>query len=298
MITYIQSSIFTSPAEVLVNTVNTQGVMGKGIALKFKKLFPEMFVEYQKHCEEGRLKPGVLMYYRTPGKSVLNFPTKTSWRRPSKIEYIQEGLEAFVSAFSQLGIQSIAFPQLGCGNGDLDWESTVKPVMERYLNPLPIRVFVHIHQHEYLPEHLTAKQMKAWLHGQPYETSGIEAWSDLVAQVNSGVDGWYVDRKELWSHGDTIVEQDVLNHIDKSGSTHILGQEDFFVFWRTLRTNGVALPSDIPPHLNLVSDSFVQLMSHLPYLEEVGVQSARTPDYVNGVQFRIIPGVIQPALIG
>ena len=85
MLMYIEGNIFESPAQVLVNTVNTVGVMGKGIALKFKKIYPEMYKNYRYYCENKQFNMGNLYLYKTPGKWVLNFPTKINWRNPSKL---------------------------------------------------------------------------------------------------------------------------------------------------------------------------------------------------------------------
>lgn len=144
MITYVAGSLFNSPAQVLVNAVNTHGVMGKGIAAEFKRRYPEMFADYHQQCKLGMLQIGMLWVYKSPGKSILNFPTKKHWRDPSKPEYIEAGLERFSTEYAQLGIRSIAFPALGCGNGGLDWERVIKPMMEDYLNKLPIDAFIYL----------------------------------------------------------------------------------------------------------------------------------------------------------
>src|SRR2546426_1288320 len=117
MITYVRGNIFESPAQTLVNTVNTVGVMGRGVAVEFKRLYPEMFKAYREHCERGDLTIGRLFFYRTEHKSVLNFPTKKHWRQPSRPEYIEEGLKTFAQTYERVGIHSVAFPALGCGNG-------------------------------------------------------------------------------------------------------------------------------------------------------------------------------------
>src|SRR5258708_35436993 len=96
MITYVRGDLLRSPAKGLVNTVNTVGVMGKGIAKDFKTIFPEMFGEYQKVCEQRKLEVGKLFLWRGPHKWVLNFPTKKHWRNPSKPEFIEAGLKAVV----------------------------------------------------------------------------------------------------------------------------------------------------------------------------------------------------------
>lgn len=144
MITYVVGDLFTSPAKVLVNTVNTVGVMGKGIAYDFKQFYPEMFERYRYFCEQGMLNVGQLWLYKTPRKWILNFPTKKHWHGESKIEYIEAGLQKFASTYDSKGMLSVSFPMLGCGNGELDWEKEVQPLMEEYLQPLPINVYIHV----------------------------------------------------------------------------------------------------------------------------------------------------------
>lgn len=145
MITYIQDNILNSHAQVLVNPVNTVGVMGKGLAAEFKHKYPEMFRKYQILCENQRLSIGQLWLYKSPDKWILNFPTKEHWRNPSQIEFIEEGLKKFVNTYSEKGITSIAFPALGCGAGELNWDTEVRPTMERYLNPQPIDIYLYLY---------------------------------------------------------------------------------------------------------------------------------------------------------
>ena len=143
MITYVSGNLFESPAKVLVNTVNTEGVMGKGIALEFKNIYPEMFKEYRALCERGKLTIGSLHLYKTPHKWILNFPTKKSWRQPSRVEYIEQGLRTLLKIYGEVGITSLAMPPLGCGNGQLDYESQVKPLVEKYLGKLSLPTFIY-----------------------------------------------------------------------------------------------------------------------------------------------------------
>lgn len=143
MIHYVSGNIFDSPAQTLVNPVNTVGVMGKGLALEFKKRYPKMFEEYKKQCRDGWLYVGSFMLWRAKDHFVLNFPTKKHWKDPSSLIYVEAGLLSFVNEYESYGVSSIAFPKLGCGNGGLDWKA-VKPVMERYLQELPIDVYIYI----------------------------------------------------------------------------------------------------------------------------------------------------------
>ena len=154
MLTYLHQSILESDAQTVVNTVNTVGVMGKGLAKEFRQRHPEMYKRYRELCQEGKFTIGQLWLWKEEDQWVLNFPTKTTWRRPSKLEYIEAGLQKFVDNYEIRGITEIAFPRLGCGNGGLDWETQVQPLMERYLQPLPIDVYIHNHHQDIgLPEH-------------------------------------------------------------------------------------------------------------------------------------------------
>ena len=135
--------IFSSKAKTLVNTVNCVGVMGKGIALEFKKKYPNMYKDYLQKCKNKQLKPGKpYVYQDLLGTSVMNFPTKDDWRSPSNISYVIDGLKWFIDNYQSLGITSIAFPPLGCGNGGLLWDD-VGPIMYKALAPLPIDIEVY-----------------------------------------------------------------------------------------------------------------------------------------------------------
>lgn len=140
MITYTSGDLLLSNTYALVNTVNTVGVMGKGIALHFKDAFPNNFVEYAKACRAGLMSPGGILitkdYNSIIGeKLILNLATKSHWRYPSKYEYIESGLGALVEVIRNYNIKDISIPPLGCGNGGLDW-SVVKSMMEKYLSSL------------------------------------------------------------------------------------------------------------------------------------------------------------------
>ena len=130
-----KGNLFSSKCQTLVNTVNCVGVMGAGIALEFKLRYPEMFVRYVEHCRSKRIDIGKLWLYKPPQPDkqwVLNFPTKRDWKHPSKVEYLQKGLQHFVETYEQRRIQSIAFPILGSQNGKIR-ESESVAIMARYL---------------------------------------------------------------------------------------------------------------------------------------------------------------------
>lgn len=136
---FVTGNLLEAKTQALVNTVNTVGVMGKGIALQFKEAFPENFRIYADACRKKELAPGKLLVVKEAKldgeKIIINFPTKKEWFLKSKYEYIEEGLKELVKIIGEYKIHSISIPPLGCGNGGLHW-SKVKPLMERYLEPL------------------------------------------------------------------------------------------------------------------------------------------------------------------
>lgn len=141
MINYVQGNIFNSQVQTIVNPVNCVGVMGSGLALEFKKRYHKMYYSYKMACNKELFAIGKLMLCDESDYRILLFPTKTGWREPSKIEYIESGLKKFVETYESKNITSIAFPKLGCGKGGLDWQE-VKPIMERYLGNLSIPIIV------------------------------------------------------------------------------------------------------------------------------------------------------------
>ena len=180
MIEYIEGDIFESPAQVIVNTVNTVGVMGKGLALSFKQRYPQMFEKYKSVCEKHLLTIGKLMLFYEPDHWLLLFPTKENWRNPSKLEYIEKGLMKFVQTYAEKNITSIAFPRLGCGNGELDWND-VKPLMERYLKKLPIDIYIYLGTNpDVIPEHKEQQKTADWLKANAKDMSFNGVKDDLV----------------------------------------------------------------------------------------------------------------------
>lgn len=136
--------LLAAEVDALVNTVNTKGVMGKGLALQFKRAFPEVFEAYESACKRGEVVVGKVhvVARETAPRFVINFPTKQRWRAPSKLEYVEAGLVDLVARVAELGIGSIAMPPLGCGLGGLDWRD-VRPKIVAAFEALPdVRVLL------------------------------------------------------------------------------------------------------------------------------------------------------------
>jgi len=140
MIKYTTGDMLSAETEALVNTVNTVGVMGKGIALQFKDQYPNNFAAYHAACKAKQVEVGKMFVFEEQPmigdkKIIINFPTKKDWKHKSKIEYVESGLKDLAKVIEERRIKSIAMPPLGCGNGGLDWGG-VKVLIEKYLSGL------------------------------------------------------------------------------------------------------------------------------------------------------------------
>ena len=144
MIHFTRGDIFAQPVDAIVNPVNCVGVMGRGLALQFKRRHPDAFPAYRRACAERRVRPGRVFMFDTGcdrPRWIVHFPTKRHWRDRSTIGDIEAGLRDLAAALERHGIRSIAIPPLGCGLGGLDWRA-VRPLVAACLDGIPATVIV------------------------------------------------------------------------------------------------------------------------------------------------------------
>ena len=163
MIKYITGDILESNADALINTVNTVGVMGKGIALQFKKAFQNNYKAYVEACKRNEILIGKVFIVKdsnlsTGTKYIINFPTKKDWRKPSEYSFIDAGLDDLVRVLKEYEIKSVAIPLLGAGNGGLEWER-VKKIIEQKLGNLDVEIIV-FEPTQYIKEQLKKERVK------------------------------------------------------------------------------------------------------------------------------------------
>jgi uncharacterized protein YwgA/O-acetyl-ADP-ribose deacetylase (regulator of RNase III) len=171
-LTVAVGNLFASDAQTLVNTVNTVGVMGKGVALEFRRRFPDMYADYLDRCAVGEVRMGrPYLYRRLLPPFILNFPTKEHWRSVSRLSDIIEGLNYLETHYSEWGITSLACPPLGCGNGGLEWR-IVGPLLASHLARLSIPVTL------FAPHGTTSDQLSPEFLGGDAAGAGTEADSD------------------------------------------------------------------------------------------------------------------------
>ncbi|MBI1255989.1 MAG: Appr-1-p processing protein [Chloroflexi bacterium] len=145
MIQFVKGDILKQDAEALINTVNCVGIMGRGIALQFRKAFPENFKAYEIACKHNEVKLGQMFVFETGGfypRYIINFPTKQHWKSKSRIEDIQNGLKALVQEVEERKIKSIAIPPLGAGLGGLNWLEVKGEILKAFANQSHVEVFI------------------------------------------------------------------------------------------------------------------------------------------------------------
>lgn len=185
MITVTQGDILRADAEAIINTVNCVGVMGRGIALQFKKAWPDNFNAYATACKNKEIQPGKMFIFETGQltnpRYIINFPTKRHWRGASRIEDIDSGLVALVSDIQRLGIKSVAIPPLGAGLGGLEWV-VVREKIELAMQPLS-NVEVLLYEPAGAPENDKIAKQKA----VPNMTAGRAVLIELVQRYLKGL---------------------------------------------------------------------------------------------------------------
>ena len=147
MIKITQGDILSANVDAIVNTVNCVGVMGKGLALQFKKAYPDNYETYKLACEHKAIRTGKMFTFMRKSQSnpkyIINFPTKQHWRNPSKIEFIDDGLTDLVRVVPYLSIKSIAIPPLGCGLGGLEWSIVLPKIKEAMMRLNDVDILIY-----------------------------------------------------------------------------------------------------------------------------------------------------------
>lgn len=274
MITYVSGDLFKSPAHVLVNTVNSVGVMGKGVAKEFKRLFPHMFRQYRDLCEDKKFDVGNLFLYKTANKWVLNFPTKKHWRNPSRPEYIETGLRKLALIYRDAGIYDLAMPLLGCGHGELDWPTQVRSIVEKYMKNLPINVFVHFYApgRAPIPEHRDIAEMEAWLRSEPVHLPFAEVWLDLVRVLKQKTEFQTLAGNNKFKAIASEDPQGIWIEADRKRA--FVDASDLLDFWQQLRSYGFTSRQIAPSGLSRDASYLMPIFTELDYVEAARISES------------------------
>jgi hypothetical protein len=253
-----------------------------------------MFQDYQKRCEQKTIDIGKLFLWRGPHKWVLNFPTKKHWRQPSKPEYIEAGLKAFAAGYTRHSITSIAFPQLGCGHGELDWEKQVQPLMEKHLGKLPIEIFIHLYRKDpFAPaEHADIEATKRWLRSEPESLAFSEVWEDLCENIKTHAEFTTLDTQERFQVRHTDIPATGLMIVDRQEL--FVPQDALLEAWQHLRSVGFLSAEGLTHGLDMHANKVISVLATLRYVKPVKLaikQNARNGVFT--VALQSVPRSIQ-----
>ncbi|MCU0498824.1 MAG: macro domain-containing protein [Anaerolineae bacterium] len=263
MILYVADDLFQSPAKVLVNAVNTVGVMNHGNAADFKRFYPTMFAHYQALCDREQLTIGRLFLHQTAHKWVLNVPIKAHWREKATLQAIESGLQKFVSIYAEYGITSASFPTLG--SEDLSWETEIRPLMEAYLDPLPIITYVH-HYDSGAAASRNTRAIAAWLSQSPQAIAFEQFWRDLVQQIKRRTT-YQTEQGDEFQVGQDSKTRAKHLVISRDGHSSFFSESMLADLWSYLGEAGYCLPRNLPVH----AAELITLLSTLPYLRPVAL---------------------------
>lgn len=196
MIDFSHGNLLKAPVDALINTVNTEGVMGKGIALQFRQAYPKMYDEYAAACEAGLVRLGEVTVFDNGAigggpRWIINFPTKGHWKSHSKLSDIESGLRSLIQVVQELQIKSIAVPPLGCGNGKLNW-ADVRPLIERAFSQVP-----DVHAHVFPPSGTPDAATMPIATERPKLTVARAALIELIHRYEAGLLGAVVSLLEV-----------------------------------------------------------------------------------------------------
>ena len=222
----------------------------------------------------GVSRSGICYFTKPPHKWILNFPTKEHWRYPSRPEYIEAGLKKFRESCAEMDIASIAFPQLGCGNGELDFDTQVRPLMEKYLDNLWIPVLIHIAKdHIDTPEHRDAERIAEWLRSEPSALPFDEVWRDLVESLKQKTIFRTRSAQTKFSvHA--VTDPPELVVVSNGRTFARITEEELIDFWQQLRDHGLTHRGIARNHRHL--SYLMPVFEQLPYVRHVAVSESAT----------------------
>jgi O-acetyl-ADP-ribose deacetylase (regulator of RNase III) len=222
MVKVLIGDLFESTAQTLVNTVNCVGVMGKGVALEFKKRFPEMFEDYEQRCKRKEVRLGKpYLFKRVQAPWILNFPTKGHWRAVTNLRDIITGLDYLLAHYKPWGIQSLAVPPLGCGNGQLEWR-VVGPTLYRFFTEMDIPVEIYAPygtphaelQPSFLGAHGLEGDLTVWMPKPKFIKPEWVAIVDVLDRIESQPYHWPVGRTMFQKIAYVVTEEGLDTGLD------------------------------------------------------------------------------------
>ncbi|MCU0512918.1 MAG: macro domain-containing protein [Anaerolineae bacterium] len=269
MLTYVAGEIIYSPAQVLVNPVNTVGTMGEGLAGDFKRFYPDMFAAYRELCQADRLEIGQVFLWRTPHKWILNLPVRKHWRAEARLEYLEAGLQKFARSYATHNITSVSFP-LALTEGPALPPAEVRPLLESYLGALPITIYLHEPDNPLETAPRNVRAMRLWLEGTPQPVTFDDFWRQVTLLARKAPfttpDGRSITVQAAPRKGSERIS---LKLLVAGESSLYIPETQLQDLWQYVRRAGYILPRNLPGGLEQPAPVVMALLGQLPWLRPV-----------------------------
>lgn len=266
MLITVETEIFQSPARVLMNPVNTAGVMSSGVSAEFKRFFPDAFSRYRSFCEAGQIEPGRLFFYHADFRTILHFPIKRHWRTAASAEIVESGLQKLAAVWTDQNIHALAIPRFA--EGELDWDTVIQPMLEIYLGPMPIPVYLH---HQSMPDtRRSIKRLDQLLNLPPQRLPFDRVWKDLGRIVRRASSQFATEDKRAF----TVAFQDGTRYrrlvVTPDGEASFsIGAPSLAELWDILQSAQILLPAQFPSGLETAAPYLMPLFAKVEYVRVV-----------------------------
>jgi O-acetyl-ADP-ribose deacetylase (regulator of RNase III) len=298
LITYVHGDLFTSPARVLVNPVNTVGTMSAGVSEDFKQVYPAMFAQYQTICEADSLAVGQAFLYKTPHKWILNLPLKKHYRAQVKLDAVELALRKIASLYADHNFTSLSLPALGVGDGISSLDE-IKPLLTSYLGNLPIMCYVHLPADTRLGEtRHNITTLSKWLLGTPQDVTFETFWRGVSSIVRRHPTMTTLENgtsfQTQFRRDENNPKLMSLKIIPQDGETLFIPQTLLRDLWQYLLTSHYAHPRHFPGGLDAQGEAIVTVLSKLSYVRPVLIQP---PDRNAAIGVQYIPPAEREAAV-
>ncbi len=266
MLISVETEVFLSPAHTLVNTVNTAGVMSSGVSAEFKRFFPGAFSHYRSLCESGQLQPGRLFFYRADFRDLIHLPIKSHWRTTATAQALESGLQKLADTWADYGIHSLAITQFA--EGELEWNSVVKPLLETYLAPLPIPVYLH--RSDASDPRRSVRQIDQFLNLPAADVPIDRLWRDL-GRVVRRVYGQFTasDGREVRIAQESGARFKRMLFTPDGEAPIAINESVLSEFWTMVKAAKLLLPAQFPGGLEAVAPYLLAVLAKTDYVRVV-----------------------------
>jgi len=292
MLITVECDLFLSPATVLVNPVNTAGVMGSGVSAEFKRFFPGVFDQYRALCDAGKLTLGRVWLAQAGAKRILHLPVKAHWRSAAKRGDLESAVQLLVSRWAEWGIGSLAVPQFE--ETDLRWEDDIRPVLESALAALPIPVYLHTYDRKNDPAR-SLRQIDSLLNKPTTRVDSVRFWRELGRAIRKA-DGKFTstDGKPFTASIDSGARRQLLTLTPEGNEPVVFSDSTLAELWTAVQSAGLLMAWQFPGAVESCATYLIPVLAGLDWVRAVKTGITGEAGTVNAMLFIPPPAAQAP----